>query len=86
MDSLTLKLEQPIDLGSEKITELCVKWSPRALRQYSLPMSADGMILYQPYQLAQIGLSMSGKPDVLVDKMGAKDFQALARAVMGFFE
>lgn len=76
---------KPLQIGSETVDELVLNPTPRAYKDFSLPMSGEGMILFQPYTLAKIGLIMAGKPSALVDKLDVKDMNALALKVMDFF-
>jgi hypothetical protein len=82
---ITLKLHTPIQLGSELLEELSVKWTARAMKGFSLPLTADGGVLFQPYELARVGVQMAGQPSVLLDKLAGPDIMALAQVVMSFF-
>ncbi len=82
---VVVKLKQPIQFGSELIEELEIKWSARAVKDLSIPITEDGGVLLQPYPLAVAGLKMAGKsPAALVDKLSGVDMMEVARVVMGF--
>lgn len=82
---LTLQLEKPIQFGKELITELVLRPSAKAFRDFSLPMKADGTILFQPYELASVGVRMARYPSAVVDMLAPEDMIQLAHQVMDFF-
>lgn len=87
MASIKFILKTPVKFGSEEISELEVKPTGRALRDFTLPMS-EGKVDYQPHVLAVVGLKMSGKligADKIADEMTVEDLNGLAKIVMSFF-
>lgn len=87
MSSVTIKLKSPIQFGKQSplIEELVLKPTARAFKEFSLPMTSDGKIDYQPYQLAAVGVRMAGQPNPVVDQLGVEDMIEVANAVLGFF-
>lgn len=86
MADIIFKLRHPVEFGkdSEPVSELALKRSARAFKEFSLPMQGNGSACYQPYALAQVGVRMGGKADPFLDKMDPEDMQALAQVVLGF--
>ena len=86
MRAITIKLSTPVQLGenSEPITELVLKPTARAFRDFSLATKGDGGAVFQLYELAKIGMRMASQPAPLLDKMDPADMMELAGAVMGF--
>lgn len=88
--SAEVKLREPIEFGKDEsgkarlIETLVLKPSSRAFKEYSMPMKQDGTMLYQPYELARVGLQMAGFPASLVDKIYAADMLEVAQEVLGF--
>jgi hypothetical protein len=80
-----IKLSVPIEFGGDTISVLVLRPSARAFRGFSLPMTAEGGVLFQPYELAALGLKLAGQPAQLLDKMDARDMAEVARAAMDFF-
>lgn len=86
MNSVTVKLSEPIAWGKDEVVEeLVLKPTSRAFREFSLPMSGDGKLDYQPYSCAKVGVRMAGKPDAFVDKLSVSDMLEVAQVVIGFF-
>ncbi len=85
MSSVTLKLKSPIEFGKTTLEELVVVPTPRAYKGFSLSMTPEGKIDYQPYELATIGMRMAGQSSGAVDKMSIADMNALAQLVLSFF-
>lgn len=84
--SVKVKLTEPVQFGKDElIEELELKPLSRHFREFSLPMTGDGKIDYQPYKLAQVGVQMAGKPSMFVDKLSVIDMVAVAQEVLGFF-
>ncbi len=81
----TIKLLDPVQFGEELIEELLIKPTARACKDFSLPMSAEGSLVYQPYALAAVGVKMAGRPPALLDKMSVRDMNTLGLAVLSFF-
>lgn len=86
--SVTVKLSAPVQFGkdSDPVTELVLKPTPRAFKDFSLPMTADNGVLFQPYALALVGLKLAGIAGgpAFLDKMSISDMNEVAREVMGF--
>ena len=85
MSEIAFKLRTPIKVGAELVTDLTLKSTARAWKDFSLPMSAEGKIDFQPYVLAQVGLKMAAQAPGLVDHMDAADMFRLSQVVMSFF-
>ena len=89
MATKVIKLRTPITFGSTVLEELELKTTGRALREFSLPMTPEGKIDYQPHALAVVGLKMAGQvaaAATIVDKMeDLQDLSEIAQTVMGFF-
>jgi hypothetical protein len=83
-EPVVVSLREPVKLGAVTVDSLTLKPSGRAFRNFSLPMTADGGILFQPYELAAVGVKMAGHPAILVDKLHPADLIEVAQAVMGF--
>lgn len=83
---VTLTLRAPVQFGkdSEPISELVLKPSAKAFRDFALPMQGDGTILFQPYELAKVGLRLAGQPAPVLDMLDPADMWELAQAVLGF--
>lgn len=87
-EPMTVRLRKPIPHGSQPIEELTLKPTSRAFKDFSLPMTAELKIDYQPYALALVGLKMAGyvvDSSKLIDRMDPKDMVELSQAVLGFF-
>lgn len=86
MDPVTIALRTPVQFGrdAEPIAELTIKPNARAFRDFSLPMREDGTILFQPYELAKVGIKLAGHPTAVLDLMDPADMWEVAQAVMGF--
>ena len=85
---VTIKLSTPVQFGkdSEPIAELVLKPTARAFRELTLPIKDDGTVLFQPYELAKIGLKLAGQPAPVLDLMDVADMMEVATAVMGFLD
>ena len=86
--SVTIRLSTPVQFGndSEPISELVLKPTARAFRELTLPIKDDGTVLFQPYELAKIGLKLAGQPAPVLDLMDVADMMEVATAVMGFLD
>lgn len=82
--SVTVKLSVPVQWGKETIESLEIKPTARAFRDFSIPMTENGKIDYQPYQLAKVGLLCAGKVESIVDKLEVADMVKVAQVVLGF--
>ena len=82
--SRTLTLRVPVEFGSETISELTFKLNAQAFRNFGLPMQADGTIIFQPYELAKVGIRMAGQPPALLDRLDPADLWEVAQRVLGF--
>lgn len=83
---MKLTLSQPIEFGKDNlISELDLKPTARAFKEFALPMKPDGGFLFQPYDLAVVGMKMAGHPAALADKLSVEDMNEIAQAVIGFF-
>lgn len=82
----TYTLKEPIQFGSQPITELVLKPTAKAFRGFSLPMTEDGRVFFQPYELAEVAVRMAGHPAVVTEMLSAEDMAAVAGIVMGFLE
>lgn len=86
----TVDLRVPFEFGKEAdgkarlVEQLVLRPSSRAFREYSLPIREDGTTLYQPYDLAKVGMQMAGFPAAIVDKLDMLDMMEVAQKVMGF--
>lgn len=85
-DATVIKMRVPVPMGqdAEPLTELELKPAAKHFREFSLPMRDDGTVIYQPYELAKVGLRMAGHPASVLDRMHPADMNAVAGAVMGF--
>lgn len=81
---ITIKLETPVELGEEIVQELVLKPTARAFREFSVPMTGDGKMFYEPHALATVGVRMAGKTTALVDKLDPGDMNRIAQEVLGF--
>ena len=80
---LTKKTGEPI---GEPITELSLKPTAKAFRDFKLSMRPDGGFDFAPYDLATIGVKLAGHPvPVVVDLLDPADMMELATVVLGFF-
>lgn len=84
--SETIKLSVPVEFGKEQepVTELVIKPTTRAFREFSLPMTKEGTIMYQPYELAKVGCQMAGHTPGFVDRLNPKDMNNVAQVVLSF--
>lgn len=82
----TLRLHVPIQFGENAppIEELTFALNARAFRDFALPMREDGTIMFQPYELAKVGLRMAGQPAPVLDRLDPADMMEVAERVMGF--
>jgi hypothetical protein len=84
---IKVKLRKPLKLGKEEIEELTLKPSAAAFRDFELTLSADQTVVFKPYPLAIVGLSLAGYPTAanhLVKQLDPRDMVALAREVFSF--
>lgn len=83
---MKIKLSDPIQFGKDLIEELDLKPTAWAWREFSMPMTTEGQIEYQPYKLALVALEMAGVAGgaSIMKKMSSMDMNALAQAVLGF--
>lgn len=81
-----IKLRVPVQFGrdAEPIAELELKPAAKHFREFTLPMKEDGTVMYQPYELAKVGLRMAGHPPAVLDLMHPADMNTVAGVVMGF--
>ncbi len=84
-DAVTFKLSRPVQFGEEAISELKVKPNARSMRDLGLQMKGDSTIIYEPYNLAKVGVHMAGQPNAVLDLMHPRDVMELSGLVMGFF-
>jgi len=84
LEPVTIKLRVPAQFGKDTISELTLKPSSRALKEFALPMDPSGKIDYQPYACAQVGVRMAGQPMALVDKLDPRDLNEVGQTVLGF--
>jgi hypothetical protein len=82
---VTVKLKEPVPFGTETIDELELKRNAKSMRNFALPMKPDGTILFEPYELAKVGVHMAGRPNAVLDMLDPSDVWALAQVVMDFF-
>ena len=85
---VVIKLKTPVQFGkdAEPVGELVLKPTAKHFRDFTLHMTSDGTVLYQPYPLALVGLRMAGHPSAFLDLMDPVDMSEVARVVMGFIE
>lgn len=81
---ITIKLKQPVKMGTHTIEELTLKFSPRAFKEFSVPLKDDGTVIFTPYVFAAAGVRLAGQPSTVLDRLGAADFFTLARATLSF--
>ncbi len=67
------------------MTELVLKPTARAFNGFSITAKQDGSVVYEPYALAKIGMSMAGHAPGFVDKLDVRDMNAVAQLVLSFF-
>ena len=81
-----IKLSSPVQFGrdAEPITELTLKPTARAFKEFTLPMKDDGTVMFQPYELAKVGLKLAGHPAPVLDLMDPADMMEVAAAVANF--
>lgn len=84
-DVEVLVLKKPVQFtDSILVEELTMRRTAKAFRDFTLPMQADGTIMFQPYALAKVGVRLAAHPDALVDKLDPADMWQIAQVVMGF--
>ncbi len=81
----TYVLVHPVELGKENITELVLKPTGGAFRNFKQRGNADGTVEVCHYDNAVVAVRMSGRPDVLVDRLHPEDMMALSGLAMSFF-
>jgi len=78
------KLAHPVDFGKEQITEIEMKPTGKAMRDFKMRIHSDESIEIEPFRLAELGLTMAGKPRVIAEMMHPEDVTALGIAAMAF--
>lgn len=83
---ITIVLSTPVQFGkdAEPICELVLKPTARSFREVTIPIKDDGTVLFQPYELAKVGVKLAGHPAAVLDLMDVVDMMEVAVAVMGF--
>lgn len=81
---LVLVLTAPVEFDERTITQLVLRSSAKALRGFSVEVTPEGGMKYEPWELGLVGMKMAGEPSQVLEKMDMMDVQALAQAVMGF--
>ncbi len=80
-----IKLREPVQFGSETITELTLKFSPRAVKDLKITMTPDGGQVFSPYDLASAGVRMAGYPDAVFQNLkSGQDLMDIAMAALLF--
>ena len=85
-EPVTYTLKEPVTLGSEVITVLTLTPSVRALKGFAMPVRDDGVVLFEPYELAAVGVRLAGQPVQVLERLGLADTAALAGIVMDFLQ
>jgi Phage tail assembly chaperone proteins, E, or 41 or 14 len=85
----TLTLTQPIDTGSERITELIFRpLTPQDLRLYGSPVKdihPGGGLTYDTQAVAQLLVALTGLPMATIDRLHPHDWLRAATLVAAFF-
>jgi hypothetical protein len=86
MDSVTIKLRQPVKWGKEEVTELVITPNARFFRDVELTIGQNGST-FKPYALALAGVAMAGisaGAATFVDRMHPADMNEVAQVVISF--
>jgi len=80
-ESVTLKLQTPIQFGSEVIEELTFR--PPTAKDYRLLPARDG---YPFATLLALAGKLTGKPDAVIDKLAGADLDAVLEIAGSFMK
>lgn len=81
-DPVTVKLDEPVTLGSQTISELVVQ-PPKGRHIRKLPIDVDDFDLGT---LLDLAVKLTGQPETVIDDLDAGDALRLAGAVGKFLE
>lgn len=84
----TLPLQEPVEFGSETVTELTISRKLKYLRGYSMRVTSDskgnGAVDLDFATLIDLGAKMAGRSAAFVEEMGEEDQGALMQEARDF--
>ncbi len=84
-EPVTIKLRKPIEFAGKTITEMTLSFSSKALKGFKLEMSPQGVPIFEPYPLLQLGVKLAGYQSVVADMFtNGKDASEVSNAALGF--
>jgi hypothetical protein len=88
-DPIVMKLSEPVQFGSERIEELVLKPTAKAMLGLKMTMRGSdfgggGGFEFEPYTLARVGIVWAARPYAVLDLMTPPDVSKLGFLVLGF--